>query len=63
MNIPNLSGIHESASKAAGLDGRNLSCENCGAKIKVGKGDGAKFLSIGWPKCCGYTMMLGDKPA
>jgi hypothetical protein len=39
-------------------EGRTLTCLTCGAS-EPASGD---YFSTGWPKCCGYTMRLGDKP-
>ncbi len=34
-------------------------CARCGKTRTV---DAAKCLQHGWPKCCGATMALGEKP-
>lgn len=33
-------------------------CRECGATLRVNSG---MCLSIGWPKCCGFTMTI-DSP-
>lgn len=39
----------------AGLGGF-LRCETCGYRSALDDRDIAAYLSLGWPKCCGYTM-------
>ena len=55
-----MSGIHQRIAEDAGLAGRRtVTCTECGATLVV---DGGYCLAHGWPKCCGYTMMLeGDE--
>lgn len=35
-----------------------LRCETYGREERLQSGEFAKYLHIGWPKCCGQTMLL-----
>lgn len=43
------------------LDGSILKCEGCGRTISLNFEKASRYLSNGWPKCCGYTMTLITK--
>ena len=50
--IEGLDGMYESmASKL----GSRVKCGTCDIEMDV---DSAQCLRLGWPKCCGHTMML-----
>lgn len=40
-----------------------LICEQCKREKPCPPEDAAKYLRTGWPKCCGYTMMLEKRNA
>jgi len=52
--------LHENLKKShPDLMEGNVYCTTCGLKRKV---DSGICLQSGWPKCCGYTMRLGEIP-
>ncbi len=55
LHIPNVKAMYQGAAK--GLGGK-LTCTTCGKSQPCSERDAAGYLARGWPKCCGYTMML-----
>ena len=39
---------------------RELYCSACGRAVRVSTGALLRFTKVGWPKCCGETMVLRD---
>lgn len=36
----------------------HLECDECRRRQPVTKADAGRYLSEGWPTCCGWTMRL-----
>jgi hypothetical protein len=53
-------GLHNKMAKAICPPGtyRKLCCMTCGKVEKAGPNGIAKYLRVGWPKCCDTTMEL-----
>ena len=51
--------LHQRLARDLVPHGGYLRCETCGRKADLG--DVEVSLTLGWPKCCGYTMRWWTK--
>lgn len=53
--LPDLNAYYRKAGAACAGE---LRCQVCGKKRVCNGDDGARFLQVGWPRCCGRQMLL-----